>query len=550
MILPLASIPQKLKSRPTLSCYLSAAIISFLTMASNKCQRSKVSIALSSYICDKNRDAVREILEFQATGQLHDDATIDAELALSNVMHTAVSCGYISDVQLLLDAGLSPTEPSPFAPYYHPPLLTAAEYGQRDIARLLWDIVGPENRFHPHQPRQSCLEVAAVNGHTVLVTNFLDMWDSWTPDEMRDALFGAASTWQTDVIDLLLTRTIYPANAIQDALAGCIRSSRNTPEDITRQHATVSRLVDAGGNPDGAALGSRTPMLLFATAKRCRGVLKALLEKGADPNAQDPQDGSSALHIAAVGGLIPTLGTAEILLQHGASPDLPNCEGETPIHIVASMGNLDQLKLFLEHCPDADAALRQRNVHGESILHYAAVGKNLEIVEFLIGCGHDINAASDNGWTPLVCALMPTGERQVSTAIRIAKFLLRHGASANVVTAENWTPMHSIASWPPASYPDGWPGDDSGMAPMVSELISRGTDLDVCAPVLLARDLTYYAVIGQWGIRMKRLAENEAKREKEMVRDEDTAPHMWAFRMRRENVFQTILDHWTSQSQP
>ncbi|KAK0754622.1 ankyrin repeat-containing domain protein [Schizothecium vesticola] len=317
------------------------------------------------------------------------------------------------------------------------PLLNAARNGRRDIARLLWERVGPEARFYPSEPGNpahageiSCLQVAAAHGYAALGADFLNVWDSWTPDETRRTLVAAAAAWHGDVVALLLDRAAFTADAIQDALAASVGPGNGDDDLMARQHGVVRRLLDAGGDPNGTRRG-RPMLLVAASSATCLGALKALLEKGADPNIQDVTSGTTALHqYRRVGRAPSSPATAEVLLRHGASPDLADREGETPVHAIAFAGTLEDLKLYLNYCCDVDAALRGY----------------VDAVELLLNYSLDVNSANNNGWMPLVCALMPTSRKRVSTAVDVANLLLRHGASAGTSTAEKWTPMHALDS--------------------------------------------------------------------------------------------------------
>ena len=312
---------------------------------------------------------------------------------------------------------------------------------------------------------------------------------------------------------------------------------------MRRQHDVVCRLVDAGGDPNqnGYADNSVRPMLFTAACTAgSLGLLKGLLEKGADPNIRDPADGKTALHHYRRSALArASIATVKTLLEHGASPELADHEGETPLHAIAHTGTLEECKLCLDRC--ADAVLHRETPHGETLLHYAAAGKRIDVMEYLIDRGLDINAVNNNGWTPLLCALMPTSRTGISAAEDAANLLLRHGARADTVTAENWTPIHALASWP-VRYRDN---DAQTVGPRLArELISRGASLDAEASVLRGSDVTASAVCGKWGFRMQRLAETERGRKTEdTVPDEETTPHMWASRTKSTKLFRAILDH-------
>jgi hypothetical protein len=205
---------------------------------------------------------------------------------------------------MMLDAGVPPTVVNGHEPY-HTPILAASQYGRREMARLFWRLVGSDGRFRPTLRRRSeltCLVVAAQYGQADLVADFLDMWDGWSVDEKRRALLDAAAEWNDSVATVLLAKVGYGVDDIQEALGQCVYSGPgsthyippgtdddDTPESYNaRAHRLVCRLVDAGGNADATYLGR--PLLCIAASLADRiGALKALLEKGANPNIQTAQ---------------------------------------------------------------------------------------------------------------------------------------------------------------------------------------------------------------------------------------------------------------------
>lgn len=80
---------------------------------------------------------------------------------------------------------------------------------------------------------------------------------------------------------------------------------------------------------------SQRETLHDAVLKNLINEVKRLLEEGADPNETD-EHGLTPLHLVA---LYNKPEIADILLQHGANPNLRNYEPEdTPLHKVA-VGN-------------------------------------------------------------------------------------------------------------------------------------------------------------------------------------------------------------------
>lgn len=91
------------------------------------------------------------------------------------------------------------------------------------------------------------------------------------------------------------------------------------------------------------------------------------------------------------------------------------------------------------------------NNHGETLLHYAAAGRNISVLRFLFesaGADFDVNGVSSSGWTPLLCALAPTGEgspRPVGDVAEAAQLLLSRDADATVLSGEGWPALHCLA---------------------------------------------------------------------------------------------------------
>ena len=81
--------------------------------------------------------------------------------------------------------------------------------------------------------------------------------------------------------------------------------------------------------------------------------VKQALTDGADPNAQDPQSGSTMLSIAALMGHTEIV---TVLLKHGADVNAKSRDGSTALHAAAFLGRAETTELLLEK--GADTTLR------------------------------------------------------------------------------------------------------------------------------------------------------------------------------------------------
>lgn len=184
-----------------------------------------------------------------------------------------------------------------------------------------------------------------------------------------------------------------------------------------------------------------------------------LLEAGANPNFQEGDSKSTALHIAAENGRV---GTIRILLARNADVSLTNREGKTPLHLASSedlaeavdmlcnasadinaqdhaertavyiaaySARLASLKALLKFNPDLALATSR----GFSPLHIGA--DSLEVVRLLVSAKADPNIRKNDQWTPLHLATY-------WEKAEVVKYLLENGGDPNLTTSENQTALH------------------------------------------------------------------------------------------------------------
>ncbi len=108
--------------------------------------------------------------------------------------------------------------------------------------------------------------------------------------------------------------------------------------------------------------------------------------------------------------------------------------GSTILHIVATNGYLEEVKIFLE----AKANVNSKNVKFETPIILAAREAHFETVQQLIKKGANINDKDEDGITPLHLAAW-------KGHFEIVQLLIEKGANINDKDKDAWTPLHLAA---------------------------------------------------------------------------------------------------------
>ena len=221
-----------------------------------------------------------------------------------------------------------------------------------------------------------------------------------------------------------------------------------TPLDmaITNDQIDTARfLLEKGARIDVADWYGRTPLwsavdlrnLDVDSSSHENGVdraaaltlVQALLERGADPNARTAQvppvrrwmmplgslswvdfTGQTPFLRAALAG---DVGVMRLLLEHGADPAIATFGGTTPLMAAAGVNwvvnqTYDEgsgaLLEAVALCAELGADVNAKNSMGLTALHGAANRGSDDIVKFLVEHGADLDAADNEGRTPLTWA--------------------------------------------------------------------------------------------------------------------------------------------------
>lgn len=128
-----------------------------------------------------------------------------------------------------------------------------------------------------------------------------------------------------------------------------------------------------------------------------------------------------------------TLSFAKEFLQNHPNIDInkKNSMGNTPLFEACVTGNLELVKLLLDH----GAKIDELNSDNNSALHGAALSGNPVLIELFLDKGLDCNQANIGNETPLHCACLSGNKDAVEK-------LLTHYANCNMRSEKGFTPLN------------------------------------------------------------------------------------------------------------
>lgn len=130
------------------------------------------------------------------------------------------------------------------------------------------------------------------------------------------------------------------------------------------------------------------------------------------------------------------------------------------IHTIAGGGSPEQMAAILEVTEDSNI----RDADGWTALHHAARYNTAEVTKWLLDANADVNAASPEGVTPIMLAMLNPARRK--EAINLIEMFIEYGADINAQDVQGWTPLLYAARYNPSE------------PAMISELIQAGVDVN------------------------------------------------------------------------
>lgn len=312
-------------------------------------------------------------------------------------------------------------------------LSLAARSGKIAIVQLLLDN-GADVNVRIGGRCGSALAVAAHERKKAIVQLLLDNSadvNAKLSGSYGSALAAAAYGGDEAIVQLLLDN----GADVNAQLSGSYGSALAAAGGQYGRDETIVQLLLDNGADVNARLGGPYGSALTVAAHTCNdGIVRCLLENGADINCLRTDYCSPLVLLPALNGKLDMLRL--IYEQYDAQRQFVDSHGRTPLHF-AAMGRCAETFGYLVGLGLDPAA---KDVIGNSLLHYAASGGSLKVVNMAID--QNLSSPSQDGrWTPLHWACR-SGNREVVERLISAGF-----RGDSVITSRperEWTP-YSVA---------------------------------------------------------------------------------------------------------
>jgi ankyrin repeat protein len=167
------------------------------------------------------------------------------------------------------------------------------------------------------------------------------------------------------------------------------------------------------------------PVLMQAALHGSARMMKLLVDRGADPDAQNPLGATALLWAAGDPAKV------RLLLDHGASVNLRAKSGRTALIIAAAYpGNLESIRLLLAKGADPKAV----DEAGEGPLCGAAAAADVEMLRELLAAGASVNERTERGGS--LRGLTPLMRAAAADCLECVRLLVAHGSDVNAVSNE------------------------------------------------------------------------------------------------------------------
>lgn len=279
-----------------------------------------------------------------------------------------------------------------------------------------------------------------------LVTSSLEFNVDFEDKHGRTPLHDACYCGNLEAISWLLDRGSYAGAASKKEKTPMWEACEAWEFWYQDQKAVIDLLLSRGASLDRMHKKGRT-VLHFACRIAYFDLVELLLERGADIQVDTGDAGDTPLHLACYAdkkqALVPSPSTddhtkdnrgqsggrvsiVELLLDHGARPDVRNFNNETPIQIACSKGHVDIVKAILSANRES---IKDEGDDGCTLVHLACANGHMQVLNALLSIDRSLVNKKDDHKRPPLHSILQSDHLADDVRYEIAMTLLSFGAT-------------------------------------------------------------------------------------------------------------------------
>lgn len=244
------------------------------------------------------------------------------------------------------------------------------------------------------------------------------------------ALSSNHDSVKTLIEELRADQRFQRPNKLNHFKATVFASSPNNLAKLAIFNCDVPLLKNIKSFHDLKSMPEAPLMLNIALSTSNLELITELLDAGVNPNIY--LNGRSAVQILIEEGKFEI---AKLLIKHGAEINFVNSNGLSLLHYAVLSGNLDLIRFFCQH---PNISINNKNADGTSAAIAALLCNNEEALKCLIFEGIDLNVRDNSGQT-IAHEVIKRGNLSILLILKNA------GVDFNVKSHNGITPMHIAA---------------------------------------------------------------------------------------------------------
>ncbi|XP_050954763.1 transient receptor potential cation channel subfamily A member 1b isoform X1 [Labeo rohita] len=322
------------------------------------------------------------------------------------------------------------------------PLHYASAGGHVDIIRLIVSVVGPEELNVQDEQGRTPLHWAVEQDQQQSCALLLELGAD--PNILNSAMMGPLHLAVTKRYNHLVEVLFQSSDKTDANLKGdlgntpvmmaCCGNNCQALEYLFKHGAKMCVQNNLGHYP--------IHTVAFAGAKEAMElVLKIGQELGYSSTAQInylDKTKSTPLHLAVRGGNIEVI---KLCIVKGARVDQQQCDKSTALHFACTQGALEAVKIMLSSYNKVEDIVNIRDGANQTPLHRATLFDHVELAEYLISKGAEIDCIDCKGLSPLLMA-------SKCSAWKTVAFLLSIGADFRIKDAAGRSFLHFVVLQP------------------------------------------------------------------------------------------------------